>query len=76
MGGADIMSEVLVYVKDRCPYCAKLISELDSKKVSYRTKNVSEDQSALQEAKNKYKADKVPVMVDGENVTIGHEGKG
>ena len=70
------MSDVLVYVKDGCPYCAKLLSELDSKKVAYRTKNVSGDSGALQEAKNKFKADKVPVMVEGDKVTIGHAGKG
>ena len=70
------MSDVLVYVKDGCPYCAKLLSELDSKNVAYRTKNVSGDGKALQEVKNKYNADKVPVMVDGDKVTIGHGGKG
>ncbi len=70
------MGDVTVYIKDGCPYCAKLMSELDRNKVHYRVKNVSSDSRALHEARNRYNADKVPVMVEGEKVTIGHGGKG
>lgn len=70
------MSDVVVYVKDGCPYCAQMVSELDEKGVAYSKKNVSVDKEALQEAKGQYKADKVPVLVEGDKVTVGHEGKG
>ncbi len=70
------MSEVTVYVKDGCPYCAKLVGELNDKGVTYSEKNVSRDKEALREAKEKYKADKVPVMVNGDKVTVGFRGNG
>ncbi len=68
------MGKAILYVKDGCPYCAKMIKELQEKGLDYEEKNVSHDAEALREAKEEYKADKVPVLVQGEKVTIGYGG--
>ena len=70
------MAKPILYVKDGCPYCASQINELKEKGVDYEEKNISRDQKALKEAKTKYKADKVPVLVDDDNVIVGYRGKG
>ena len=69
------MSKSVLYVKDGCPYCEKMKNELDQKGIGYEEKNVSSDRQALQEAKQKYGADKVPVLVAGDEVTIGYKGR-
>ncbi len=70
------MEKATLYVKDGCPYCAKLIDELKEKGVDYEEKNVSQSKEALQEAKEKYNAKKVPVLVEGSKVTVGYKGQG
>jgi len=68
------MSEVKVYIKDSCPHCSKLISELKKQGTAFQEFNVSSSQKALKEAKEKYGADRVPVLVEGDKVTIGYKG--
>ncbi len=68
------MEEVIVYTKDNCPYCAKLLEELKEKGIQFREINLSHDRRALKEVKEKYGADRVPVLVEGEKVIIGYEG--
>ena len=66
-----------IYVKDGCPYCEKQLSVLDRKGLDYTLHNVSKDPEALKRAKEEYKADKVPVLVeDGEVKSIGFGGGG
>ncbi len=70
------MSERVVYVKNGCPYCNKLKDDLDREGQKYELKNVSRDKAALKEAKTKYGADRVPVLVEGDKVTVGYKGGG
>ncbi len=66
-----------VYVKDGCPYCEKQLSVLDRKGVEYELRNVGTDPEALRKAKEEYKADKVPVVVEnGELQYVGFGGGG
>ncbi len=65
-----------LYVKDGCPYCRKQIAQLEREGRSYRLHNVS-DRTALEEAREKYGAEMVPVMVeDGKVKAIGYQGQG
>ncbi len=66
-----------VYVKDGCPYCEKQLEVLKKKGVAYELYNVSVDPDALKKARQDYKADKVPVVVeDGVVHNIGFGGGG
>ncbi|MFO7952217.1 MAG: glutaredoxin family protein [Bacillota bacterium] len=66
-----------VYVKDGCPYCEKQLEVLKKKGVEYKPYNVSADSEALRKAREEYKADKVPVLVEnGEVQSIGFGGGG
>lgn len=66
-----------IYVKEGCPYCRKQMEELDREGVLYRVYNVSRDAGALARVKNRFKADKVPVLVeDGRLKSVGYHGAG
>ncbi len=66
-----------VYVKDGCPYCEKQLEALKKKGVEYKLYNVSADPEALKRAREEFKADKVPVLVEnGEVQSIGFGGGG
>ena len=70
------MAEVTVYVKEGCPYCAKLIKDLQAEKVDFAEINITYDRAGLKKLKEEYLADKVPVLVAGEKVTVGYKGAG
>jgi glutaredoxin len=66
-----------VYVKDGCPYCEKQIEIFDRKGLDYKLYNVSVDKEALNKARDQFKADRVPVVVeDGVVKNIGFGGGG
>ncbi len=66
-----------LYIKDGCAYCQKQREELEQGGLAYQLYNVSQDPSALKEAKEKYGAGMVPVLVENGKVkAIGYEGKG
>ncbi len=66
-----------VYIKDGCPYCEKQLEALNRKGTEYMLCNVSVDSKALKKARDEYKADKVPVIVeDGVVKNIGFGGGG
>jgi glutaredoxin len=66
-----------VYIKDGCPYCVKQIEVLERKGIDYKLYNVSTDPKALKKARDEYKANKVPVVVeDGVVKNIGFGGGG
>ncbi len=69
-------TERVLYVKEGCPYCVRMAGELKKKGLDYREVDVSRDGVALREIKRKYKATQVPVLVEGEQVTIGYQGGG
>lgn len=65
-----------LYIKDGCPYCRKQIEQLEREGLAYRLHNVR-NRVALEEAKEKYGADMVPVMVENGKVkAIGYRGQG
>lgn len=66
-----------VYIKDGCPYCEKQLEVLNREGTEYTLYNVSADSRALKKARDEYKADKVPVVVeDGVVKNIGFGGGG
>ncbi|MGI5823637.1 MAG: glutaredoxin domain-containing protein [Dethiobacteria bacterium] len=66
-----------LYIRVGCPHCDKRIEELEKKGLTYKLYNVFDDPSAYKEAKEKYGADKVPVLVEnGEVKSIGFQGGG
>lgn len=66
-----------VYIKDGCPYCEKQLEVFKRKGIECKLYNVSVDAEALKKAREEYKADKVPVMVeDGVVKNIGFGGGG
>jgi glutaredoxin 3 len=66
-----------VYVKDGCPYCEKQLEVYRKKGIEYKLHNVSVDREALIRAREEYKADKVPLIVeDGIVKNIGFGGGG
>lgn len=66
-----------LYVKDGCPHCRKQIEALEQEALSYRMYNVSREPAALKEAKEKYRAHMVPLLVEkGEVKSVGYQGKG
>lgn len=68
------MEETLVYTKEDCPYCSRLVGELREKGVDFREIDIESDRQALRLIKEKYSADRVPVMVDKSGVTVGYQG--
>lgn len=67
------MSKKVVYIKDDCPYSTKLLEKLEQENENYLVVNVSQDTESLKYIKEQYKADKVPVLVEGDRVTIGDQ---
>ncbi|MDZ4131830.1 MAG: glutaredoxin family protein [Dethiobacteria bacterium] len=66
-----------VYIKEGCPYCEKQLEVFKRKNLEYKLYNVSVDPEALKRAREEYKADKVPVVVeDGavKNIDFGGGG--
>lgn len=68
--------EAVLYMKAGCPHCVSLAGELKAKGVKYREVDVIRDVAALRKIKKEYGADKVPVLVRGDHVTIGYKGNG
>ncbi len=54
-----------VYIKTGCPYCEKQLDALERKGTEFKLYNVSIDPEALKRVREDYKADKVPVVVEG-----------
>lgn len=66
-----------VYIKEGCPYCEKQLEVFKRKNLEYKLYNISVDPEALKRAREEYKADKVPVVVeDGAVKNIGFGGGG
>lgn len=70
------MDDITLYTTAGCPHCARIRGELEQKHLRYKEIDVSTDRNALREVKEKYGADRVPVLVEGQSVTIGNRGMG
>ncbi len=72
--GAEMLE---LYIKEGCPHCRKQIEQLEQEGLTYQLYNVSNDNSALKEIKEKYNAGIVPVLVENGKVkSIGYHGLG
>jgi len=68
---------ITIYTKTGCPYCSKAMDEYRNKGIPFKEVNTSLDSSARELVKQKYGANKVPVIVeDGKLVAVGYNGGG
>jgi glutaredoxin len=66
---------VLIFGKDGCPYTEAARDEYEGRRVPFEYLNVKKDKSALARMLEFSKGDRrVPVIVDGGEVTIGFGG--
>ena len=66
---------VLIYGKDGCPYTSAARDDHSKRKVAFEYINVVADGAKLKEMlKHSKGVRKVPVIVDGDKVTIGFNG--
>ena len=69
------MSEVTIYTKPGCPYCAAAKDDLQRRGVGYTEHNVKADKAALQEMLDRNGGRRqVPTIVEGGTVTVGFHG--
>lgn len=69
------MSDVTVYTKPGCPYCAAAKDDLQQRGIQYTEHNVQADRSALRrmlELNGNQR--RVPTLVEGGKVTVGFHG--
>jgi glutaredoxin len=69
-----VEKEITIYTTPTCPFCKSAKEDLDRKGIKYKEIDVSKDAAALEEMVRISGKRLVPVMVDGENVTIGFGG--
>lgn len=68
------MAKTIIYTKTGCPYCRQVMDEYRSRGTPFEEINLSVDLDARQMVKEKYRADRVPVIVrDGKLVQIGNK---
>jgi glutaredoxin len=66
--------EIIIYTTPICPFCKAAKEDLDRKGIKYKEIDVSKDAEEL-EKMIKFSGKRfVPVMVNGENVTVGFGG--
>ncbi len=68
------MSNIKIYTKPGCPYCAAAKSDMDEKGISYDEIDVKSDANDLDKMIGLSGGRTVPVIVDGDNVTVGFGG--
>ena len=65
--------KVKLFVTSTCPYCVTLKRFLEQKDVEFEEVDVSENEEALEEMKEKSGQTGVPVVEIGEKVIVGFE---
>ncbi len=69
------MSEVAIYIKPGCPYCAAAKDDLQRRGVRFREHNVKADPAALQRMLDlNGNRRQVPTIVEGDQVRVGFHG--
>ncbi|MEK6655124.1 MAG: glutaredoxin family protein [Thermodesulfobacteriota bacterium] len=69
-----VEKEIIIYTTPRCPFCKVAKEDLDRKGIKYKEIDVSKDAEELEKMVRISGKRLVPVMVDGENVTVGFGG--
>ncbi len=62
------MAELILYVKEGCPYCAAAEKELDRRKVKYVEKEVITDKAAFEKLREISGQTKTPTLQWGDEV--------
>ena len=71
------MSEVTIYTKPGCPYCAAAKADYEKRKVAFKEVDVPNTPGALQELLKVTNGQRrVPVIVEDGKVTIGWKSGG
>ena len=66
---------ITFYTKTGCPYCAAKREELTAKKIPFKEINITDHPEVIPELLKLTKGRrKVPVLVDGDKVTVAPEG--
>jgi len=69
------MSDVTLYTKPGCPYCAAARDDLQRRGVHYSEHNVKSDQAALRRMLGlNGNRRQVPTIVQGDQVSVGFHG--
>lgn len=68
------MSEVTIYTKPGCPYCAAAKKDMEGKGIAYQEYDVTSSDSVRQEAVRLAGVAKVPVIVEDGEVRVGFGG--
>jgi glutaredoxin 3 len=66
--------EIIIYTTPTCPFCKSAKEDLDRKGIKYREVDVSKDAEGLEKMVRISGKRLVPVMLDGENITVGFGG--
>jgi glutaredoxin 3 len=67
--------KVIIYTIPDCPFCKAAKESLETKKTEYKEIDVSENPEAEQEVLKRTDGKRVvPVIVEGEKITIGFKG--
>ena len=66
--------KITIYTTPTCPFCKAAKEDLDGKGIKYKEFDVSNDAEGLEKMVRISGKRLVPVMVDGENVTVGFGG--
>lgn len=71
------MGEVIIYTKTGCPFCRKAMDDYKARGVAFKEVNTTENPEAKKMIKEKFGANRVPVIVEeGKLVSIGYNGGG
>jgi len=65
---------ITIYTTPTCLFCKSAKEDLDRKGIKYKEVDVSKDVEGLEEMVRISGKRLVPVMVDGENITVGFSG--
>ena len=69
------MSDITIYTKPGCPYCAATKADLEQRGVQYTEHNVKADRAALREMLElNGNRRQVPTLVQGGRATVGFHG--
>ena len=69
------MSEIRIYTKPSCPYCAAAKADFERRGVHYTEHNAQDDPAALRRMLELNGGRRhVPTIVDGDRVTVGFDG--
>jgi glutaredoxin len=69
-----VEKETTIYITPTCPFCEVAKADLDRKGIKYKEIDVSKDAEGLEKMLRISGKRLVPVMIDGENVTVGFGG--